>query len=155
MTIICRSMLRRRSGRVSPSCFSAAEELLLVLELVLLADVGDDLRELLVGEREAQLLAALQEQQFVDGVAEHLRRHLVEHLAELGVALDILELDVAVLGADGGDLALLEVGLGEDFAVHLHEDLFDDLGAERQGGGRGEGERQGAPQGHAADSSSA
>ena len=45
------------------------KELLFVLELVLLADVGDDLRELLVGEREAQLLAALQEQQFVDGVA--------------------------------------------------------------------------------------
>ena len=35
---------------------------------------------------------------------------------------------------DGGHLALLELGLGEDLAVHLHDDLLEDLGAQRHGG---------------------
>ncbi len=50
-----------------------------------------------------------------------------------------------------GDLPLLEVGLGEDLAVHLDEDLFDDLGAERQAGRRGEPQREEATQDQAAD----
>ena len=41
-----------------------------------------------------------------------------------------LEVDLLALRlAQPGDLALLEVRLGEDLAVHLHQDLLDDLGS--------------------------
>ena len=127
--IICRSMLLPQLGQRHAFLLQRRRELLLVLELVLLADVGDDLRELLVGEREAQLLAALQQQHLVDRVDEDLRRHLGERLLQLVVVLRVARVRLPCSsGADGRDLPLLELGLGEDLAVHLHEHLLDDLG---------------------------
>ena len=41
-----------------------------------------------------------------------------------------LQVDLLTLLAQRGDLALLEVGLGEDLAVHLDENLLDDFGAD-------------------------
>ena len=103
-------------------------ELLVGLDLVFLADVLDDALELVVAHGVAQFLAALREQQFVDGVDDHLRRHLTEHLGERRV--------IAAQPAHfrpltkRGDLPLLEIGLGDDLAVHAHENLLDDVGAE-------------------------
>ena len=39
------------------------------------------------------------------------------------------QIDLLTHLPERGDLALLEIGLGEDLAVHLDEDLLDDLGA--------------------------
>ena len=43
---------------------------------------------------------------------------------------------VRVLLAKRGDLPLLEIGLGDDLAVHLHQDLLDDVGLRRRDGQR-------------------
>ena len=80
-------------------------------------------------ERVAELLAALHEQQLVDGVDHDLRRDLVERLPQLRVGRIALQIDLLARLPQRRDLALLELGLGEDLAVHLHEDLLDDLGA--------------------------
>ena len=105
-------------------------ELLLGIELVLLADVGEDAVELLVAHLEPELLAALHEEHLVDGVDDDARRDLVEHLAQRDVVLHVGGVDVRVVGAQRRHLQLLDVGLGEDLAVHLHEHLLDDLGPE-------------------------
>ena len=70
-----------------PSCFERGLELLVVLEVLFLADVVEPALELLVAEVIALLLAALQEQQLVDRVDEELRRDLVERLLQLLVVV--------------------------------------------------------------------
>ena len=57
-----------------------------------------------------------------------LRRDLVERLAQLRVARVALQIDLLAHLPQRRDLPLLEIGLGEDLAVHLDEDLLDDLG---------------------------
>ena len=44
--------------------------------------------------------------------------------------------------AKGSDLTLFEVAFGENLAVHLHEDLFDDFRAHRRDGREHEGREQ-------------
>jgi hypothetical protein len=39
---------------------------------------------------------------------------------------------VRILLTQRCDLARFEIGLGDDLAVHLHQDLFDDVGARRR-----------------------
>ena len=87
--------------------------------------------ELLVAHRVAELLAALDEQHLVDHVDDQLRRHIVEHLPELGVGRVGLQIRLLPHLAERGDLAGFEVGLGEDLAIHLDENLLDDFGARR------------------------
>ena len=114
-------------------------ELRLVGESLLLADVGDDRLELIVAELEAELLAALQEQQLVDRVHEELRRELGERLLERLVVLQRFGINLLSLHAlpEGRHLPRLELGLRDDLAVHLHEHLLDDLRAHRHDhGGR-------------------
>ena len=89
-----------------------------------------------VAELVAELFAALDEQHLVDRVDHDLRRDLVERLAQLDVVGIALQVDLLALLAQRGDLALLEIGLGEDLAVHLHENLLDDFAAGR--GDRGQ-----------------
>ena len=60
----------------------------------------------------------------------------LEHPAELGVGRVALRIELLAHLAKRLHLPLLEIGLGEDLAVHFHEDLLDDL----TGGGRGERE---------------
>ena len=67
-------------GHAQPLLAQGRLELLLVLELVLLADVADDLRELLVRQLVAELAATLHQQQLVDRVHDQLRCHLAEQL---------------------------------------------------------------------------
>jgi hypothetical protein len=105
-------------------------ELLVVLELVLLADPLDDALELFVGHAVAALLALLHDQDLVDGVDDDLRGHLVEGLLQLGVVLEVERTGVPVLGAQRLDLALFDLALGQDVAVDLHDDLLEDLGTE-------------------------
>ena len=71
--IICLSSFRRRSAIVMPSCLSAAWNASSVSSLFSFRMLLDDALELLVAERVAELLAALQEQQLVDGVDDELR----------------------------------------------------------------------------------
>ena len=82
-----------------------------------------------VAQRVAELLAALHDEHLVDRVDHDLRRDLVERLAELGVVRVALQVDRLPLLAERGNLTLFEIGLGEDLAVHLHENLLDDLAA--------------------------
>ena len=60
-------------------------ELLLGFDLVFFLDVLDDAAELLGAERVAELAAALDEQQLVDGVDDDVGRDLDERLLQLGV----------------------------------------------------------------------
>ncbi len=105
-------------------------ELLLGIELVLLADVREDAVELLVAHLEPELAPALDEQQFVDGVDDDARRDLVEHLAQRDVVLQVGRRDVRVAGAQRRHLQLFDVRLGEDLAVDLHQHLLDHVGAQ-------------------------
>ena len=117
-------------GHRQPFLFEGGLELFLGLELVLSSDVVEHALELRVAQGVAELLAALHDEHLVDRVHEDLRRDFVERLPELVVVRVALEVDLLALQlAQPGDLALLEVRLREDLAVHLHENLLDDFGA--------------------------
>ena len=109
-----------------PSKIVECEPLLLVddlgqlfvgLEVVLFPQVVKELAELIIRELESQLLAALGEEHLVDGAGDHSRCNLGEHLVQLGVCPRLV-----APPADRGDLAVLEIGLGEDLAVDLDDD---------------------------------
>ena len=117
-------------------------ELLFALDLVFLPDVLDDALELLVAQLIAELLAALDDHHLVDRIHHDLRRDLVEHFPQLCVRGIALQIERLALLPERGDLTLLEVALGEDFAVHLDEDLLDDVGPQRRRGGQHDDERQ-------------
>ena len=101
-------------------------ELLLGLDLVLLLDVVEDALELLVGQLVAEFLAALQQQELVDGVHDQLRRDVRPAPSSSSASVIALRVDPLPL-PDHGALPRLEVGLGDDVAVHLHQDALDDL----------------------------
>ena len=103
-----------------------------VFELVIGPNLLDDVGEPLVGDGQVQFLRALQEQQLVDRLQHDLRRDFVERLAQLRVVLQVRFGHLAVLLAERRDLTLFQVALGEDLAIHLDQDLLDDLGAHRQ-----------------------
>ena len=67
-----------------------------------------------------------------------LRRDLVERLAELLRCSAALEIHLLTPLAQRHNLTLLEVGLREDLAVHLDENLLDDFGAHRATAGERE-----------------
>ena len=71
-----------------PSCFERRLELLIVLEVLFLAEVVEPALELLVAEVVALLLADLQEQQLVDRVDENLRRDFLDRLLQLVVVVE-------------------------------------------------------------------
>ena len=105
-------------------------ELLLARDLVVLLDAVDRLVDPLRGGLDPGVLRLLEEQDLVDRVLE-----------DLGVVLaqegpDVRGVDARPLGRR--DLARLELGEGDDLAVHLGHDPLDDLGlAPPRGGGRG------------------
>ena len=78
----------------------------------------------------AELAATLDEQQLVDGRQDEVRRDFGDRLPQLRARRRY----VAELGAVAqlGHLPLLELGLGDDLAVDLHEHLLEDLRAERR-----------------------
>ena len=83
--------------------------------------------ELLVAQLVAEFRAPLHQQQLVDGVDDELRRDLRRAPSS---APRRFRAHRRCAGAERRDLALFELGLREDLAVHLHEDLLDDLGAQ-------------------------
>ena len=94
-------------------------------DLVFFLDVFDDALELLGRHRVAELLAALDHQHLVDGFDDDLRRDIGEGLLQRRVAIGA---QVRLLLPKRRDLPLLEVGLGDDLAVHLDQDLLEDIG---------------------------
>ena len=112
-------------------------QLFVGFDLVLRLEVVEYSLELLVAQLVTELLAALDQEHLVHGAHEQTRRDLVQRLAQLGVAFFRGEVDVLPLLTQGLDLPRFEVSLGEDLAVHLHQNLLDDLGA---GGGGGQHE---------------
>ena len=64
------------------------------------------------------------------------------------VARVVLQVELLAALAQRRDLPRLEVGLGEDLAVHLDQDLLDDLGAQRRR--RATSARTAATSGHGA-----
>ena len=101
----------------------------IVLEILALPDVGDPLLELLIGDVNAFFLAKLQQQHLVDCVDENLRRDLRDHLLQRLVVLHRLGIDSRVdPAAERGNLLGLELGLGQDVAIDLHEDLLEHFG---------------------------
>ena len=81
--------------------------------------------EHLVGEPQPLLAAELNQEQFVDGIDQNLRRDLGEHLPELRIVLKRLRADVRLHPLERRDLPLLQFCLGDDVSVDLHKDLFD------------------------------
>ncbi len=101
-------------------------ELLVGVEVVLLADVLDDAVELIVAHLQPELAPALHHQHLVDGVDDHARRDLAEHRRERLVAAQRIRVEIGPGLPQGGHLQLLEVGHRDDLAVHLDEHLLDD-----------------------------
>ena len=93
-------------------------------DLVFLLDVLDDAVELFGAHGEPELPAALHHQQLVHGIDDHGGRDFRQRALQGGIAVGA---EVGVALAQGRDLARLEIGLGDDLAVHLHEHLLDDL----------------------------
>ena len=129
LMIICFSRFLRRPVDGDAFLLERGVELLVGLELVLLADVLEHALELLVGHLVAELLAALEQQHLVDGVHQEVGRDFRDGLLQLLVGHLLRAL------AQRRDLARLELGLGDDLAVHLDQDLLEDL--DRAGRGRG------------------
>ena len=68
---------------------------------------------------------ALNQEQLIDRFEDQLRRHLGDRALErLALGRDVRELRP---GTKDGNLTLLELALGQDVAVHLDQDLLDDL----------------------------
>ncbi len=113
-----------------PSCLSAAWNLASSSRLFCFLMLASDRVELLVAHRPAQLAASLHQQQLVDGRQDQVGRDFRHRLAQLGAG----RRHVPQLGpvAQLGHLPLLELGLGDDVAVHLDQDLLEDLRAERR-----------------------
>jgi hypothetical protein len=112
-------------------------ELRVVLEFLFLPDVGDDRLELIVAKAKAQLAPALQEEQLVDRIHNQLRGDLGELLFQRLVVFQRRGVDLLPLHllAQHGDLPLLELGFRDDVAVHLDEDLLEDVPPRRRSGG--------------------
>ena len=112
----------RSSAIVIPlDSISAAAIAIFVFEIVLRFQIVNDLCELFVGKLPSQFLAPLHYQQLVDGSGDHRRGHLGHNACQFRI---IRWLKIPI--ADLGDLSTLQVGLGDDLPVHLHEDLLDD-----------------------------
>ena len=116
--------------------FEGGRERLFTLDLVVLLDAVEDGLELIVGHLVAELAAALDDEHFVDHVHHQVGGDLIEQLSQAHVGR------VGILAglAQGRDLPRLEIRLGEDFAVHLHQDLLDDF---RSGAGDQQDRRDG------------
>ena len=113
--------------------FQRGHELLVVQEVLFLAERRQPLLELLIGQLVAALLPELNEQELVDGFDDQSRRHLGEGFLQLLVVLQRIGSDVLVQScSQRRDLTLLQIGLGEDVAVHLHQHLLDDLSSNRE-----------------------
>ena len=102
-------------------CARASWNCSFALETVFRHEVPDDLLELLVGELVAELPRPLDQQQLVDGAGDHLGRHLGEHPIEFRIGAR-LEAPLAY----HADLALFQLGLGDDVAVDLDQNLLED-----------------------------
>ena len=100
-------------------------ELLVVLEALVLPHRRQPAVELIVAETQPLLAAELHDEQLVDGVDQQLRRDFGDRLLQLLVVLQDFGTDLAF--AERANLPLLELGLGDDVAVHLDQYLLDDL----------------------------
>ena len=65
-------------------------------------------------------------QQLVDGVDQQLRRDLGDRLLQFLVVLERIRRDFAI--AERGNLPFFELALGDDVAVHLDQNLLQNLG---------------------------
>ena len=97
---------------VMPFLLQRRLELLIVGQVLFLAQVVEPPLELLVAQVIALFLTHLKEQELVDGVDQQLRCHLVDCLLQLGAVVDHVRLEVHTHAlADGGGLPLFELGL--------------------------------------------
>jgi hypothetical protein len=104
------------------------------------ADVGPGGLERVVAHRVAELTAALHEEQPIHRLEDQVRRHLGDCLPQLRAGRRQVRQCGPV--AQLADLTLLELGLGDDVAIHLDDHLFDDLRAQRRD--RRQGQQNGA-----------
>ena len=80
-----------------------------------------------VADGEPDLLRALHQQHFIDHGDDSLRSDLREELGELGIGQSARVRLIRQL-AERLELNAVELGLGDDLAVHLHEHLLEDFG---------------------------
>ncbi len=129
-----------------PFLFQRRLELRFVLELVLRANIVEHLLELRVAKRVAQLLPALDDEHLVHRFDQRNRRDLVERFPKLYVVWIVLEIDPLPLRfAQPRDLPVFEIGLREDLAIDLDEDLLDDFGPRNRAGAEDAEKKEGGP----------
>ena len=97
------------------------------LDLVVFPDRVEHLCELRVADGQRHLFRALHQQHLVDHRDDGLRGDLGKDLRELGIG-QAARIGLVLQLAKRRKLNLMELGLGDDFAVHLHEHLLEDLG---------------------------
>ena len=83
--------------------------------------------ELRVADREPHLLRALHQQHLIDHGDDGLRGDLREELGQLGIG-QAARVGLVRQLAKRRELNPVKLGLRDDFAVHLHEHLLEDLG---------------------------
>ena len=116
-------------GQRHPFLLQRLLELFVGVDVVVLLDVVENALELLVAHDVAELAAALDEQQLVDGAENQLRRAFRNRLLEFGaVGGDVLKIGTLPQELD---LHPLEIAFGDDVAVHLDEHLLEDFGTKR------------------------
>ncbi len=101
-------------------------ELLVVLEPLVFPHRRQPAVELLVAQVQTLFAAQLDDQQLVDGVDQQLRRDLGDRLLQFLVVLERFRRDFAI--AERGNLPFFELALGDDVAVHLDQNLLQNLG---------------------------
>ena len=121
-------------GHRQPFLLERLLKLRLVLEVVRRLDVFKNLSELLIAERETRLSPPLNQQEFVDGRENQIGSDFGDGLLQFRTRRG----RVRQLGAisELRHLTGFEFRLCDDFAVHLDQDLLQDLGVDSWGNGQ-------------------
>ena len=109
-----------------PFAFEGGFECSFGFDLVVFADRLEHLGELGVAHDQAHLFGALHQQHFIDNGHDSLWRDLREELGNLGIGHPAR---IACVGqfSNRGELNSMELGLRDDFAVHLNQYLLENF----------------------------
>ena len=109
-----------------PFLFQCLLKLRLVLKVVRRLDVFENLSELLIAERKTRLAPSLDQQEFVYGRENQIGREFGDGLLQVRTRRRRIRQFRAL--AEFSHLTGFEFRLCDDFAIHLDQDLLQDLG---------------------------
>ena len=126
--IICRSKFRRRSSIVMFSCLSAAlncSSVSILFSFLMLSTAVLNCSSLSL----YRAPAALHDEHLVHASTMSCGVMSFSALRSCALFGSLFEIDLLPLLTEHRDLPRFQLGFREDLAVHLHENLLDDLGA--------------------------